>query len=107
MSAEQNPRFGWRQSVVATLKANTFGIRFELCAGSAHAAFGRRTFTGSLYFCAVHARAKMNSIFFAFGELCEAFLRSSVGIVYSLTDRHQSVSFNYILVQIFTNVKIL
>jgi hypothetical protein len=36
LSAVQNPRFGWRQSVVATLKANTYGIRFDFCAGSAH-----------------------------------------------------------------------
>jgi len=41
---------GWRQSVVATLKANAAGIRFDLCAGSAHTALGRRTFTGSLNF---------------------------------------------------------
>jgi hypothetical protein len=27
--------FGWRQSIVATLKANTFGIRFEFCAARA------------------------------------------------------------------------
>ena len=38
---------------------------------------GRRTFTGSLYFCAVHARTKMNLNLFAFGELCEAFFAVS------------------------------
>ena len=61
-----------------TLKANATGIRFELCAARVQAVrFGAGRYArGVPVFCAVHAHAKMELIIFAFGELCEAFLRT-------------------------------
>ena len=59
------------------LKANAAGIRFDFYAPLAHKSAALRpicTLSAFLYFCAVHARAKMNFNFFALvGELCEAF----------------------------------
>jgi hypothetical protein len=80
---------GWRQSIVATLKANTFGIRFDFYALAQRTGekqlfiivvvFFACTFPSSLYFCAVHARAKMDLILFAARTL-RGFFRPPLGV---------------------------